>query len=97
DPGWNYFRARAHAHKKGAPEDEAMNNEAWGSAPVLRVVGGAAANVDELEAAHARARAVGERLRAGLAAVILGQDEVLGAVVLALLAGGHVLLEGAPG
>ncbi|MBI2895298.1 MAG: MoxR family ATPase [Deltaproteobacteria bacterium] len=43
------------------------------------------------------ARRVGTRIREGLASVILGQQDVLDGVVTALLAGGHVLLEGAPG
>jgi MoxR-like ATPase len=40
---------------------------------------------------------VGRRLTEGLEAVIFGQDEVVRGVVCALLAGGNVLLEGAPG
>jgi MoxR-like ATPase len=43
------------------------------------------------------ARDVGRRLSDGLKEVILGQDAVIASVVAALLAGGHVLLEGAPG
>jgi MoxR-like ATPase len=37
------------------------------------------------------------RLRAALAQVIVGQQEVVDQTLVALLAGGHVLLEGAPG
>jgi len=44
-----------------------------------------------------RARDVSERLMAGIREVIIGQDPVVEAVVTALVAGGHVLLEGAPG
>jgi MoxR-like ATPase len=51
----------------------------------------------EIERGLDHAKKVGERLRAGLSAVILGQDAVITGVVVALLAGGHVLLEGAPG
>src|SRR5271166_3197407 len=51
----------------------------------------------EAEQALERARAVGKRLTDGLEAVIFGQDEVIRGVVGALLAGGNVLLEGAPG
>ena len=51
----------------------------------------------EAEARLERAREVGQRLLDGLRAVILGQDAALEHVVTALLAGGHVLLEGAPG
>jgi MoxR-like ATPase len=43
------------------------------------------------------ARALGGRLLARMRSVVLGQDEVLRAVLTALFAGGHVLLEGAPG
>ena len=42
-------------------------------------------------------QAVSEALTAGLREVIYGQDETLEHVVTCLLAGGHVLLEGAPG
>jgi MoxR-like ATPase len=38
-----------------------------------------------------------ENLRAAMQSVIIGQDAVLDQVLWALLAGGHVLLEGAPG
>ncbi len=51
----------------------------------------------QLEQSMERSRAVASRLLEGLRAVIYGQDEVLGSVVTSLLAGGHVLLEGAPG
>jgi MoxR-like ATPase len=50
---------------------------------------------DENELAEAAARF--ERLRANLAAVIFGQDAVIEQLLLALLARGHVLLEGLPG
>ena len=53
--------------------------------------------IQEAERALERARAVALRLVEGLSAVIFGQDEVVRGVVSALLAGGHVLLEGAPG
>jgi MoxR-like ATPase len=58
------------------------------------------AKVDEVieaERALERARAVGEKLIQGLSSVIFGQDEIVRGVVAALMAGGHVLLEGAPG
>ena len=38
-----------------------------------------------------------QRLRAEVAKVVIGQDAVVGGVVIALLCGGHVLLEGVPG
>jgi MoxR-like ATPase len=43
------------------------------------------------------ARAVVLRIEHALKTTILGQDEILASVVQALVAGGHVLLEGAPG
>ncbi|MBX3252285.1 MAG: AAA family ATPase [Myxococcales bacterium] len=52
---------------------------------------------EEAERRLAQGRDVGARLLAGLREVIFGQDLVLEHVVTALLAGGHVLLEGAPG
>jgi MoxR-like ATPase len=54
-------------------------------------------DADDAERELEKARAVGERIRSGLEETILGQREVVSAVVAALLAGGHVLLEGAPG
>jgi MoxR-like ATPase len=72
-----------------------MTNAAPMSAPVLRAVNDTA--VDDAARALERARAVAQRLSEGLKAVIYGQDEVVAGVVGALLAGGHVLLEGAPG
>ena len=44
-----------------------------------------------------RTRELALRLRESLRSVIWGQDAIVDGVVLALLAGGHVLLEGAPG
>src|SRR3954465_10729475 len=38
-----------------------------------------------------------EKLRAAITSVLVGQREVVDQVLVALLAGGHVLLEGAPG
>jgi MoxR-like ATPase len=51
------------------------------------------------EDASARARLVeaAQRLRAAVAARILGQDQVLDEILMALLAGGHALLVGVPG
>ncbi len=44
-----------------------------------------------------RGQALAARLVESIREVIIGQDETVQAVVMALLAGGHVLLEGAPG
>jgi MoxR-like ATPase len=52
---------------------------------------------DEAERALDAARATAMRLVESLSAVIFGQDEVVRGVVMTMLAGGHVLLEGAPG
>src|SRR5262245_47611440 len=38
-----------------------------------------------------------QRLRAEIAKVIVGQDEIVEGTLIALIAGGHVLLEGVPG
>jgi MoxR-like ATPase len=51
------------------------------------------ANDDDLEGVHADVA----RLRAALGAVIVGQDAVIEEVLTCLFAGGHALLEGAPG
>ena len=44
-----------------------------------------------------RFRADYARVRAAVAQAVVGQDAVLDGVLVALLAGGHVLLEGVPG
>jgi len=44
-----------------------------------------------------RLRAATERLRKELAKVIVGQDQVIEQMLIALMAGGHVILEGVPG
>ncbi|MEB2313563.1 MAG: AAA family ATPase [Sorangiineae bacterium] len=49
------------------------------------------------EARLTEARATGERLKQAIAEVIVGQDAVVEQVLWAMIAGGHVLLEGAPG
>jgi MoxR-like ATPase len=61
-----------------------MSNEAPRTAP------------DELAAVQ-RCKAICDRIRADLAAVIVGQSEVIEQVLIAVLAGGHSLLEGVPG
>jgi MoxR-like ATPase len=53
--------------------------------------------VNEFETRLERARSAVAKLRAALASVIVGQDEVVQEVMWTLAAGGHVLLEGAPG
>jgi MoxR-like ATPase len=53
--------------------------------------------VDDFETRLDQARGAVERLRDALAHVIVGQDQVVREVMWALVAGGHVLLEGAPG
>ena len=42
-------------------------------------------------------RADFQRLRSEIAKVIVGQDEIVEGTLTALIAGGHVLLEGVPG
>ncbi|HLK90182.1 MAG TPA: AAA family ATPase [Polyangia bacterium] len=54
-------------------------------------------DVAAVTAAVADFRADVDRLLAEISRRLVGQDEVAGAVVSALLAGGHVLLEGVPG
>src|SRR6187551_617955 len=49
------------------------------------------------EARLAQARDISARLKRAIAAVIVGQDAVVEQVLWGLCAGGHVLLEGAPG
>ena len=53
--------------------------------------------MDGFEAKLTRAQADADRLRASIARVIVGQTEVVEEVLWALVAGGHVLLEGSPG
>ena len=51
----------------------------------------------DFEARLEQARAASDRLRKAIATVIVGQTEVVDQVLWGLIAGGHVLLEGAPG
>jgi MoxR-like ATPase len=51
----------------------------------------------EARAAAATFRSVHQRIREQVARVIVGQEDVIDGVLIALLAGGHVLLEGVPG
>jgi MoxR-like ATPase len=74
-----------------------MNGAEMGAPTVVGARGASTTKVDEAERSLLRAQGVGKRLTEGLAAVIFGQDEVIRGVVSALLAGGNVLLEGAPG
>ncbi len=82
---------RRAARPRGARSTAAAAHEPPASAAIeSRQVGDAERELDQ-------AREVGERIRTGLEETILGQRDVVSAVVAALLAGGHVLLEGAPG
>ncbi len=51
----------------------------------------------ENEAEFARSRAVIDAFRAGMAERIVGQEELVKGMLMAWIAGGHVLLEGVPG
>src|SRR6478672_3364936 len=53
--------------------------------------------MDPFEARLAKAKTDSDRLRAAVASVVLGQDQVVEQVLWGLIAGGHVLLEGNPG
>ena len=48
-------------------------------------------------AAAAAVRTVAERIRAEVGKVIVGQEEVLEEVLLAIFCGGHAIIEGVPG
>src|SRR5215475_12860001 len=52
---------------------------------------------DSFEARLALAKQTSERLREAIGFVVVGQNEVVDQTLWGLLAGGHVLLEGAPG
>ncbi|HEY7152520.1 MAG TPA: MoxR family ATPase [Gemmataceae bacterium] len=54
-------------------------------------------NSEEIREQLDRFRADFQRLRAEIAKVIVGQDEIVEGTLTALIAGGHVLLEGVPG
>jgi MoxR-like ATPase len=54
-------------------------------------------DLSSLEGRLRQARTVSEQLRSAIAAVIVGQNDVVDQVLWGLIAGGHVLLEGAPG
>ncbi len=54
-------------------------------------------SVTSFEGRLAQAREASQRLRDAIGTIIVGQNEVVDQVLWALIAGGHVLLEGAPG
>jgi len=56
-----------------------------------------AAHFDDADAAHRRAALVVQTLQQNLEQSLIGQQAVIADVLTALLAGGHVLLEGVPG
>ncbi|MGB0722530.1 MAG: AAA family ATPase [Gammaproteobacteria bacterium] len=51
----------------------------------------------DVDPAIARAGVLAGRMRAAIARTVVGQDEVIDQVLMALFAGGHVLIEGVPG
>ncbi|HPF14202.1 MAG TPA: AAA family ATPase, partial [Planctomycetota bacterium] len=55
------------------------------------------ATADEARAAASKFRETYETIRAEVSRMMVGQEEVIEGVLTALLAGGHVLLEGVPG
>jgi MoxR-like ATPase len=87
-----HARSNGHAPPTKLPSSSSPAHSAAPSPPAARARPALSA-----EEALARARGIAERLRAGLRAVVLGQEEVILGVVMGLLTGGHVLLEGAPG
>jgi MoxR-like ATPase len=104
--------AQAHARTNGHAADYARASAApveGAQSSALRAVGPPSAGPQApvppahdqapatLEQQLNHARAVVMRLEQALRAVILGQDEIVASVVQGLVAGGHVLLEGAPG
>ncbi|HEU4404197.1 MAG TPA: AAA family ATPase [Polyangiaceae bacterium] len=80
-------------HGQAHPQPSHHHPQAAPHAPAGRGPGEAAV----LAHAYGVVRSMGDALMGALGQVILGQDEVLRCVVIALLADGHVLLEGAPG
>src|SRR2546421_6642948 len=54
-------------------------------------------SADAIKAQPDEFRADFQRLRGEIAKVIVGQDEIVEGTMAALIAGGHVLLEGVPG
>src|SRR5207244_12195680 len=83
------FRRRRHArrrvHPPGAP----------GTARSQRI--GEGSSMSQNAEQFAQAAKVVAAMRTEVAKALVGQKEVLDAVLIALLAGGHVLIEGVPG
>ncbi len=67
-----------------------MNDEPVAAGETSALSGGDIEAVDQLGTAY-------DRLRSELAKVIVGQDEVVDQLLIALFAGGHCILEGVPG
>ncbi|MCU0685987.1 MAG: MoxR family ATPase [Polyangiaceae bacterium] len=97
------YNGSAHAPPRGpAAQDQANGNGRHvpapaNYAPVPAPAPNGAASAAEVAHAYGVVKAMGDALTNALAQVVLGQEEVLRCVVIALLADGHVLLEGAPG
>ncbi len=62
-----------------------------------KAAGGAVAGPEQMREQVERFRQKVQRLRTAIAEVIVGHDEIVTGVLVALLSGGHVLLEGVPG
>ena len=80
----HYTNGHAHAHRSAPPPPPTVRQHSAPPAPSVE---------HRLE----EARQIILRVERSLAEVIIGQEEIVGGVVQALVAGGHVLLEGAPG
>ena len=72
-----------------------MNNDEVGLSGDAGQAGNTVDSADDLEAVR-KLKDGHNRIRTELARVIVGQDDVLDQLVVAILSNGHVILEGAP-
>ncbi len=79
-------------HERSVDPDESGPHPLYEAAPRHRE-----RSKEDVEARLTRAQELANAIQVGLRSVIFGQDETLEHVTTCLLAGGHVLLEGAPG
>ncbi len=87
-----YQHTNGHAFGGASPGQNGHARNGHASAPAAHPAQHAA-----VEQRLNDARAIVFRLEQALRAIVLGQDEIIAGVVQSLVAGGHVLLEGAPG
>jgi MoxR-like ATPase len=96
-PGWQPAGSGPGGQPAGPGPGGQPAVSGWGAQPAVRAAGPAGAPPAPADPESEAARQALVRLRAEVAKAVVGQDALVTGVVIALLCGGHVLLEGVPG